>query len=49
MEERYGGDPAANRLAALIVEETTEVGTLADATFCESIAANAPDDSATRR
>jgi hypothetical protein len=37
--------PAANRLAALIVEDTTEVGTPADATFCDSNAANDPPDS----
>src|SRR5262249_42464071 len=39
--------PAAQRLAALIVEDTTEAGTDADARFCESTAA--PPDKATPR
>src|SRR5262249_45949444 len=34
--------PAANSVAALIVEDITEAGTPADPTFCESTAANAP-------
>jgi hypothetical protein len=41
-------DPAANMLADLIVEATTEVGT-ADATSWENIAANAPPDTANPR
>src|SRR5437763_7565098 len=39
--------PAANRLAALLKEDTTEDGTPADATFCASTAAHAPPDSTT--
>jgi hypothetical protein len=36
--------PAAKRFATLIVFDATNAGTLADATFCERIAANAPPD-----
>ena len=35
-------DPVATRLATLIVEDATEAGTPADATFCDNAAANAP-------
>src|SRR5215475_5771965 len=38
--------PAEKRLAALIVEDTTGLGTPADATFCDNTAANAPPDTA---
>ena len=38
--------PAATRVTALIVEDTTEVGTHADAAFWDSTAANAPPDTA---
>src|SRR5207247_3076036 len=37
--------PAAKRLAALIVDDNTEVGTFADAAPCASVAANPPPDS----
>jgi hypothetical protein len=41
--------PAVSSVAALIVEDTTEVGTPADATFSDSTTANAPPDSVTPR
>jgi hypothetical protein len=41
--------PAATRVAALIVCDTTETGTAADATFCANVAANAPPDRTTPR
>jgi hypothetical protein len=41
--------PAAKPFAVLIVEDTTEVGTNADAALCASSAANAPPDKATPR
>lgn len=41
--------PAAKKLAAWIVEDTTEAGTPADAAFRDSTAANAPPDKATPR
>jgi hypothetical protein len=51
--ERWGGDldrdHARCLFAALIVDDTTEVGTRADATFSHSTAANVPHDKATCR